>query len=96
MKPLQTLLQRHQSLFSKDQGLIHPFTTSLQVQQDATPRFFKPRLIPFAIKDTISQELNQLEQQGIISPVTHSQWVAPIVPVPKKDSKFMWGLEGDH
>ena len=26
-----------------------------------------------------------LEQSGIISPVQHSQWAAPIVPVPKKD-----------
>ena len=35
----------------------------------------------------MSQELNQLEQQGIISPVTHSEWADPIVPVPKKDGK---------
>ena len=26
-----------------------------------------------------------MEQQGIISPVQHSQWAAPIVPVPKND-----------
>ena len=75
MKPLQTLLQHHKSLFSKDQGPIHPFTASLQVQQDGTPQFFKPCPIPF-----VSQELNQLEQQGIISPVTHSKW----------------GIQGDH
>ena len=44
--------------------------------------------MPFGIKDAISQELNRLEQLGIISPLPHSQWAAPIVPVPKKDGKF--------
>ena len=73
MKPLHSLLQRHQYLFSKELGEIHPFTASLHVKADATPRFFKPCPVPFAIKDAISQELNCLEKQGTISPVTHSQ-----------------------
>ena len=88
MKPLHALLQYHQILFSKELGEIHPFTASLHIQADATPRFFKSRPVPFAIKDAISQELDWLEKQGTISPVTHSQWVTPIVSVPKKDGKF--------
>ena len=74
--------------FSKELGEIHPFTASLPIKSDATPRFFKPRPVPFAIKDAISQELTRLEHQGTISPVKHSQWATPIVPVPKKDGKF--------
>ena len=88
MKPLHTLLQSHQILFSKELGEIHPFTALLPIKSDATPRFFKPRPVPFAIKDAISQELTRLEKQGTISPVKHSQWATPIVPVPKKDGKF--------
>ena len=89
MKPLNnTLLQRHQPLFSKELGEIRPFTATLHVKPDATPQFFKPRPVTFAIKDAISQELKRLEQQGTISPVTHSQWATPIVSVPKKDGKF--------
>ena len=88
MKPLHTLLQSHQILFSKELGEICPFTASLPIKSDATPRFFKPRPVPFAIKDAISQELTRLEKQGTISPVKHSQWATPIVPVPKKDGKF--------
>ena len=45
------------ALFSKELGAIHPFTASLHVKPDATPRFFKPHPVPFAIKDAISQEL---------------------------------------
>ena len=88
MKPLHALLQCHQILFSKELGEIHPFTASLHIQADATPRFFKSRPVPFAIKDAISQELDRLEKQGTVSPVTHSQWATPIVSVPKKDGKF--------
>lgn len=44
--------------------------------------------MPFAIKDAIGQELNNLECQGIITPVAHSDWAAPIVAVPKSDGKF--------
>lgn len=87
-QPLETLLQQHQKLFSKEAGPITPFTATLHVPTDATPRFYKPRPVPFAIKDAISRELTHLEQQGIISPVAHSKWAAPIVPVPKKDGKF--------
>ena len=88
MKPLHILLQQHQILFSKELEEIHPFTASLPIKSDATPRFFKPRPVPFAIKDAISQELTRLQQQDTISPVRHSQWATPIVPVPKKDGKF--------
>ena len=48
----------------------------------------KPRPVPLAIKDAISQELNCLEKQGTISPDNHSDWAMPIVPIPKKDRKF--------
>ena len=88
MKPLHALLQRHQILFSKELREIYPFTASLYIQADATLQFFKSRPVPFAIKDAISQELNWLEKQGTISPVTHSQCATPIVSVPKKDRKF--------
>lgn len=37
MKPLHSLLQCHQYLFSKELGEIHPFKASLHVKADATP-----------------------------------------------------------
>lgn len=49
------------------------------------PKFFKPRPVPFLLKGKVEEELSRLEQLGIISPIQHSQWAAPIVPVTKKD-----------
>lgn len=49
------------------------------------PHFFKPRLLPFTLKDGVTQELRWLQQEDILVPVKTSEWVAPIVPVPKRD-----------
>ena len=79
---LDTLMKRHQQLFADELGTVEPYKATLQVQPDATPRFFKPRQVPFAIKAAIGEELDRLEQQGIIEKVSHSEWAAPIVAVP--------------
>lgn len=88
MRSLHSLLQSHKDLFSEEPGQIQPHTATLHVRPEANPRFFKPRPVPFAIKDAIGQQLDNLEHQGIITPVTHSEWAAPIVAVPKSDGKF--------
>ena len=45
------------------------------------PRF-KPRPV-LALRGELETELNMLQAQGVIQPVEHSDWVAPIVPVLK-------------
>ena len=85
---LGTLLDNHQALFKEGLGTIHPYKAKLQVRPDAQPKFFKPRSVPFAIKPAIEQELDSLEASGALVKVTHSDWAAPIVPVPKNDGKF--------
>ena len=39
--------------------------------------------MPFALKEAIEQELNRLEQDGIIEKISYSPWAAPLVSVPK-------------
>ncbi len=58
---------------------------TLQVKETAKAKFLKPRTVPFLLRERVEKELTRLEQTGIISPVQHSQWAAPIVPVPKRD-----------
>ena len=62
-KSLNTPLQKHQALFADEFGTVQPYKATLRVQPDATPRFFKPRPVPFAVKEAIGKELDQLEQQ---------------------------------
>ena len=86
---LDSIRKRYEcSVFGEGLGCIKPFKAKIQVKLDIQPKFFKPRPVPFAIKDTIGEELNRLEVDGIIERINHSEWGAPIVAVPKKDGKF--------
>ena len=69
-------------------GTVEPYQASLHVQEGAKQCFFKPRPVPFAIKDAVGKELDSLERRGILKKVNNSDWAAPIVAVPKKDGKF--------
>ncbi|UYV62324.1 K02A2.6-like [Cordylochernes scorpioides] len=57
----------------------------LLVDPKMKPRFFKSRPIPYALKEKISRELDRLVKSGILKPVRHAEWAAPIVPVLKSD-----------
>ena len=53
----------------------------LYVDKNAMPRLHKARPVPCVIKDKIDDELQRLQEDGIIELVTFSKWAAPIVPV---------------
>ena len=65
--------------------MVKGITARLEVQEGTTPIFHKPRSVPYALCETIEKDLNRLEMLGVIEKVPHSQWAAPIVPVPKAD-----------
>ena len=56
--------------------------------EEAKPFCVKtPRAVPFAYRDKLKAELETLQEQGIITPVTYpTEWCAPIVVTPKKES----------
>ena len=85
---LHSVLDQHLTLFQEGLGAIEPYRATLQVKQGATPKFVKPRPVPFATKDAVGRELDRLEKDGILERVPHSDWAAPIVVVPKKDGSF--------
>ena len=59
----------------------------LKLKKDKLPKFHRPRPIPFSLRESVAQELNRLESEGVLKKVEHSKWAAPIVPVSKKDRK---------
>ena len=41
--------------------------------------------MPYALRDKVDKEFDHLLMEGVIQPVTHSDWPAPVVPVVKCD-----------
>ena len=44
--------------------------------------------MPFTICEAVETELSQLESSGIIEKVTHTDWAAPIIAVPKANGRL--------
>ena len=58
------------------------------VKENAVPKFHKLRSVPYAIRGAIEKDLERLESLGVIEKTNHSEWAAPIVPVPKADGSI--------
>ena len=91
---LQNLLRKYTDLFKEELGLVKGVTVKLQVDGKAQPRFYKPRTVPYALRSRVEEEKARLEIEGILEPVTHSEWAAPVVPVVKQDGSVR--LCGDY
>ncbi|XP_075543906.1 uncharacterized protein LOC142578399 [Dermacentor variabilis] len=74
-------------------GIFTGPTAGIYVPEGARPRFFKPRLRPFSLKDGVTQELQWLQLEGILVPVKTFEWATPIVPVLKRDGSVR--INGD-
>ena len=88
MDTLESVLKRYESVFSDELGHIHPYQANLCMKPRAKPKFHRPRPAPYAIKEAIGEKLDRMEADGIIEKITHSDWAAPIVAVPKRDGNL--------
>ena len=82
---LQSLLQQYSVVFSEEAGKLEGVEAKIVVDSAIPPKFCRARTVPHALKPKVEVELKRLQQTGIIEPIEHSDWAAPIVPVVKKD-----------
>ena len=92
--PVESLIQRYSDLFRNDLGKMRHFKATLKLLPDVQPKFHRPRPVPFALKEAVERELDRLEEAGVIEKVTHCEWAAPVVVVPKKNGTVR--LCGDY
>ena len=61
----------------------------INVDKSARPcTLFQTTASPICLKGRIEEELERLQQDGIIEPVKFSEWAAPVVPVLKFDGSL--------
>ena len=75
-------------------GKMKDVTARLKLKRDASPKFFRSRSVPFATRDFVGAEIDQLEKMGILEKANHSNGQPPVVLVPTKDVKFQ--ICGDY
>ena len=84
---LQSVREEHADVFKDELGKLQGVEAKIYVEEGACPRFEKSRLVPFAIREKVEEELDRLQSLGVIKPVKFSDWAAPIVPVLKSDGR---------
>lgn len=81
------ILNEFPKLFQDDLGRFNKYEIELQLKKGTIPKYFKPRPVPFALKERVEEEITRLENLGILVPVTFSKYASPIVPVLKENGK---------
>ena len=95
---MQEILGKHKELFKDELGLLKGTLVKIHVNETATPLFFKPRAVPYAVREKVEMELERLEKLGVIEAIQFSEWAAPVVPVVKCDGSkrlHVWRLQVD-
>lgn len=82
------VIAKYQEVFTDTIGRYKLEAFPLYLKPNAKPIFLKPRPLPFAIRDKVTAELQRLLENGLISPVTSSEWGTPIVPIVKPDGSI--------
>ncbi|XP_060073916.1 uncharacterized protein K02A2.6-like [Ylistrum balloti] len=82
---MMSINEQKYSVFEDKLGTVKGITASIKLKDNAQPKFFKARTVPYALKEQIGAELLSLENAGIVEKVDSSEWATPIVPVMKPD-----------
>ena len=82
---LQALLARYSAVFQDGLGTLQGYQAKILVESGAVPKFNPARSVPYALRDKVDQELQRLQNVGILEPVETAEWAAPIVAVLKRD-----------
>ena len=82
---LKALLARFPNITQQKLGKVAGTRGQLPLKEGAIPVFMKARPVPYSLRSKVETELNRLEQEGVITTFTWSEWATPIVVVPKKD-----------
>ena len=61
------------------------YEAHIRVKDGVDPVFWRPRPVPYALREEVEKELDKLERKNVIVKIDRSDWGAPIVVVPKAD-----------
>ena len=88
-EPIQKIIDKYSdSFFKPGLGLLKDFKADFDLQPNCKPKFCKPRIVPFAIQQSVSDTLDGMEREGQLQKVNFSHWGTPVVLVRKSDQSI--------
>ena len=85
---ISKLKKEFAEVFTPSFGKCMKMATELKLKQNMQPVFIRKRNVPFASLDKINQEMDRLENVGILSKAEYSQWASLVVYVEKKSGEI--------
>lgn len=73
------------------EDLTHPvrgFDVRLHVKEGSQPIFHKAYPVPMRLRDQVVKQIDEMVREGILEPVSHSEWASPMVVVKKSDGSY--------
>ncbi|MCP3662597.1 MAG: hypothetical protein GY696_08900 [Gammaproteobacteria bacterium] len=80
--------QEFPGLLDDNIGTFPDYQHRIDMKPGAKPTVCKPRPIPLARRQAVADEIDLMEKQGIWEKTTSSDWIHPMVTVPKPDGKI--------
>ncbi|KAK6056211.1 hypothetical protein COOONC_06286 [Cooperia oncophora] len=83
------ILGKNKRLFQEGIGRCTTARAELKFKSEVvTPKFFRARPVPIALRPKVEAKLEEMVRNGIIRRVEHSKWATPLVVVPKPGGKI--------
>ena len=83
---LNHILSENEEIFRDELGSFNGVKAKIKLKENACPKFFKPRAVPYALKDKITQKIKSMVDCGVLESVNFSDWASPLVIVPKPNN----------
>ena len=71
-------------LWKQELGRLKDYQLEVKFKPDVTPRFCKPRTVPFAVQEDLNQAYDVGIAKGIWEPTIFNEYGTPVVPVRKQ------------
>ncbi|CAB0002533.1 unnamed protein product, partial [Nesidiocoris tenuis] len=95
-KDVAHLINEYKEIFEPGAGKIKNHSVRIQLKENAVPKVFKPRRVPFNIQPQVEDELKRLTNEGIIEEVDAAkmpiEWATPLVIAMKANDASENGL----
>ena len=80
----QQVIDKYTHVFQDELSTMKGLEAHIHVPESVTPRYIKSR----PVRGPVLREIERLQEVGLIVPVTHFEWAAPIVPIGKGDGSI--------